>query len=128
MDHYLQPLVMGTPSFLKDTKHVINILDTVEWKPTYLSVTADVASLYTAIKLEYEGRQHFLLRDSTISITQSNFILGLLDFSMTHNYFWHDRAYYLQIKGVDTGAKFAPSIPNLFMSKWEEDTVLHNGR
>lgn len=43
--------------------------------------------------------------------------MELLDFSMAHNYFWHSGAYYLQIKGVAMGAKFAPSMANLFMSK-----------
>lgn len=32
-----------------NTKHVLNTLDTVEWKSTYLLITTDVASLYMAI-------------------------------------------------------------------------------
>lgn len=82
IDFYLQPLVMGTPSFLRDTKHVINILSTIEWQPTYLLVTPDVASLHMSIshQLGHDAVQHFLRRDSTISTTQGNFILELLDF------------------------------------------------
>lgn len=102
IDHYFQLLVMGTP-FLKDTKHVINILNTNERKPTYLLVTADVASLYKAIsqKLGYESVQCFLSRDTAVPSAQSNFILKLLEFSMSHNYFFHNGSYYLQTKGVD---------------------------
>lgn len=32
LDHYLQPLVMGSPSFFKEIKHVINTLREVKWK------------------------------------------------------------------------------------------------
>lgn len=128
IDFYLQPLVMGTPSFLKDTKHVLNTLSEVEWKDTYTLVTADVASLYTSIshQLGHDAVRHFLYRDSNISITQCNFVMELLDFSMEHNHFWYNGAHYLQVKGVAMGAKFAPSMANLFMAKWEEDVVLHD--
>lgn len=126
IDFFLQPLVVGTPSYLKDTKHVLNILREVEWKATYMLVTADVASLYTSIShsLGHEAVRHFLYRDSSISITQCNFVMELLDFSMEHNHFWYGGAHYLQTKGVAMGAKFAPSMANLFMAKWEEDVVL----
>lgn len=82
IDQYLQLLVMGTPSFLKDTKHVINLLSEVEWKSSYLLVTADVTSLYMAIShhLGHETVRHFLCRDSNISVTQCNFVMELLDF------------------------------------------------
>lgn len=125
IDFYLQPLVMGTPAFLKDTKHVLNILGSIEWKDTYMLVTADVASLYTSIshRLGHEAVRHFLYRDSNISITQCNFVMELLDFSMAHNHFWHNNKHYLQTRGVAMGAKFAPSMANLFMAKWEEDIV-----
>lgn len=47
---------------------------------------------------------------------------------MTHHYFWYSGAYYLQIKGVAMVSMFALSMANLFMSKWEEDMVLHDKR
>lgn len=36
IDNYLQPLVVNTPSYLKDTTQVINILDEIEWKEMWL--------------------------------------------------------------------------------------------
>lgn len=44
---------------------------------------------------------------------------------MTNNYFWHEGSYYNQIKGVAMGAKYAPSVANLPLSQWEEQTI-HN--
>lgn len=36
------------------------------------------------------------------------------------HYFWHGNTYYKQIKGITMGAKFAPSVANIFMAAWEE--------
>lgn len=42
---------------------------------------------------------------------------------MTHNYFWFDKAYYLHPKGMAMGAKFSPSLANLFLTRWEENNI-----
>lgn len=47
----------------------------------------------------------------------------LLDFTMGHNYFWFSGQYYFQGRGVAMGVKFAPSMANLFITKWEEDVI-----
>lgn len=62
IDYYLQTLVMGIPSFVKDTKQVINTLREIQWKQGYFLATADVASLYTVISHDfgYQAVQHFL--------------------------------------------------------------------
>lgn len=49
--------------------------------------------------------------------SQRDFILLLLDFAMGQNYFWFGGSYYLQIRGVAMGARFAPSMTNFFMAK-----------
>lgn len=59
-----------------------------------------------------EAVMHFLKSD-TISDIQRNFILSLLDYAMGHIYFWFGGSY-LQNKGVAMGAKFKPSMANLF--------------
>ncbi|KAM5129386.1 vomeronasal type-2 receptor 26-like [Mantella aurantiaca] len=45
---------------------------------------------------------------------------------MEGNYFWYDSLFYRQFKGVAMGAKFAPSVANLFMSKWESEAIFFN--
>lgn len=67
------------------------------------------------------------MKDS-LQNNQTTFILSLLEYAMQHNYFWHDDSYYLQNRGVAMGAKFAPSMANLFMAKWEEDVVYQEPR
>ena len=48
--HYLQPLVENLPSYIKNTKHMLQILDSFDDLPdNIIMVTADVRSLYTSI-------------------------------------------------------------------------------
>lgn len=50
-------------------------------------------------------------------------MLDLLKFAATHNYFWFGGNYFLQNRGVAMGAKYVPSVGNLFMAPWEEDCI-----
>lgn len=130
IDGFLQSLVSQTPSFIKDSSQVIQALGTMEWKESYIMATADVASLYTIISHSdgLEAVDMFLRRDTDLICPQREFVLGLLRIAMTNNYFWFGGAHYLQSRGVAMGAKFAPSMANLFMAKWEEDVVYSNRR
>ena len=121
IDFYLQPLVRNMPSFLKDTRQVINMLSVIEPPPGLWLVTADVTSLYTIIPhdLGLEAVTHFLERDSGLPSIQISYIMELIQFAASHNFFWHDGQFYRQDKGVAMGAKYAPSLANLFMAKWE---------
>ena len=49
--------------------------------------------------------------------------MELLNFATKHNYFWFQGQFFSQVKGVAMGAKYAPSLANLFMAQWEEDVV-----
>lgn len=43
-----------------------------------------------------------------------------LEFCLSHNYFWFAGRFCTQKRGVAMGAKFSPSLANLFMSEWED--------
>lgn len=43
------------------------------------------------------------------------------DFLLQHNYFIFDQIFYLQCRGASMGAKFSPSLANLYMGWWEEE-------
>lgn len=49
IDYFLKPLVTTTTEYLKNTKHVIQIMETIPCNENSLLVTADVSSLYTII-------------------------------------------------------------------------------
>lgn len=90
-----------------------------------LLVTADVSSLYTNIRhdLGYLAARYFIGKDDSIKESTRDFVLKLLKFAMEHNFFYYNGQYFLQRTGVAMGAKFAPSLANLFMALWENDHI-----
>lgn len=127
VDSFMQPLVPQTKSFLRDTKHLRQILDTVEVnaQEQYPIATADVASLYTIIDHEeaIQASKWALDKWSDLVSKQKGFILRCLAYGLQHNYFWYNMEYYRQLNGVGMGAKYAPSVANIFMDKWEEEIL-----
>lgn len=51
------------------------------------------------------------------------YITDGLQLAMSHKYFWHKGDYYTEIKGVAMGVKYAPSVDNLFLNRWEEEQI-----
>lgn len=49
VDAFLQLLVDLTPSFIQDTKHIVNILDGQKWEDSYWWLSCDVIILYPSI-------------------------------------------------------------------------------
>lgn len=126
IDGFLQPVVKKTKSYLRDTKHLIQLLNTLNLKdgPIYLA-TADVGSLYTIINHEeaIQATKWALRNLSELKCVQRRFLLDCLKFSLDSNYFWFNSTYYKQICGIAMGAKFAPSVANLYMAEWEEEAL-----
>lgn len=92
--------------------------------------TGDVASLYTNI--DHKGALDAVKwalekEDDVVREGLHMFILKCLDFYLQHNFFWCDNKFYLQIRGVAIDAKFAPSVADLYMAKWEAERGLGDG-
>ncbi|XP_040178228.1 uncharacterized protein LOC120910536 [Rana temporaria] len=126
LDGFIQPAVQQTNAYLKDTKHVLQLLeDTPVLKGRTFIATADVSSLYTIVQHHQAiSATKWLLREfTTLICKQRKFLIKCIDFCLKHNYFWHDQTYYRQITGFAMGAKFAPSVANAFMAQWEEGSI-----
>ena len=130
LDKFLQPSVRDTKAFLKDTADLLMSLEQVKINPdsSIFLVTADVASLYTIIQHEDAALalNWALSKRDDIPHIQKKFLGQALDFCMSHNYFWFNGFFFSQQVGVAMGAKFAPSLANLFMAEWEDRHIFHN--
>lgn len=42
---------------------------------------------------------------------------------MGNNYFWAQDRFYNQTKGTAMGARYAPSVANVVLNKWEGETI-----
>ena len=121
----LTPIAQVQPSYLKDTKHLLQILNSLPPLPCdSILVTADVTSLYTNIPHD-EGIHSILHhldkhRDITPNFTPRNRIVHtFLHFILKYNYFDFLDKHYLQTQGTAMGTKMAPPYANLFMASIE---------
>jgi hypothetical protein len=126
-DHFLQPLVPKTKSYIRDTSDFLYHLDNI---PTLsknsLLCTVDVTSLYTNIPND-EGIQacmNMLNSHRTDNSSLSNqSIKNLLEYTLHMNNFDFNGRHFLQTGGTAMGTKVAPSFANLFMAYFEETHV-----
>uniref|UniRef100_A0A8C5MIH2 Reverse transcriptase domain-containing protein n=1 Tax=Leptobrachium leishanense TaxID=445787 RepID=A0A8C5MIH2_9ANUR len=121
IDLLLQPLVVRTQAYLKDTISLLRLLEEIEWKDNYIMATCDVNSLYTIIPHDVgcEATRFFLSDSGCFAADQMEFIIEGIQLVLNNNYFWYKGDFYLQINGTAMGTRFAPSYANLFMAYWE---------
>ncbi|CAJ0968644.1 unnamed protein product [Ranitomeya imitator] len=126
IDFYLQQCVETLPSFVKDTTDVLKRLSQVQLEHDMFLVVCDVEALYTSICHDHGiAASRFFLNMTNLGSDLIEFILDLLHFSLTHNFFVFKDRYFLQLQGTAMGATCAPSYANLFLGLWERE-VVHN--
>lgn len=125
VDHHLQPLVAGLPSYIKDTNHFLHCLSSITHPlpPGALLATIDVTSLYTNIPHTpgLKAVESFLNTRPQPASPTTAFLCELVHKILTSNYFRFGDKFYHQRKGTAMGTRMAPSYANLFMGKLEKD-------
>lgn len=88
-------------------------------------VSIDVDSLYTNIRQKdaITAIKWALGSKITLQNTQIVFMLYILQLAMENNYFWHEKQYYKQIRGLPMGGKYVPMLANILLSKWESEEI-----
>lgn len=109
-------LVKENKAFLKDTKHILQLLKGSESSGDMVMVTADVASLYTNIDHQGAIRAVKWALKKHTNIKRKFILKSFGIFVWNAIYFWYENIYYLQ-RGVTMGAKFAPSVADLYIRK-----------
>ena len=117
--------MVDLPGYLKDTKQLLTKFNHFQWQECYRWISCDVASLYSSIPhhLGIRAVATFLRESGRFSLVLQEFILLSLEYLLTHNFFMFDGGYYLQRCGASMGAKFSPSLANLFMGWWERSRI-----
>ena len=88
MDHHIQPLVPNIKSYLRDTKHLIQVLENNSFPTNCILISIDVKSLYLNIQHE-EGiqaalnRAYFKNKDSSDMKIPPESMRDLLDIVLT---------------------------------------------
>ena len=139
VDHFLQPGMAGLPTFIKDTKHTLQLIEDINRKieKGELSlegvslVTLDVDKMYNNITedLGYAAVKKFLeTRDEQSGVDDQNSdeekvlgssIMEALDICLKNNFFQFNGKVYHQKNGVGTGIKLAPPYACMAMGEFE---------
>ena len=127
---WLQDIVCKLPSYIKDSTHVLNIIE--DWnrrlgpfpEGTRL-VAIDVVGLYTNIPHEdiEVSVTHFLSEFPQLNIPPANVIVDVMNHILKNNTFVFEGKIYKQIHGTAMGTPMAPAIANLFMG-WLEKRLI----
>ena len=113
LDTILTPLVTNLPTYIKDSPHVIRLLQDFSFPAVGVNFlfTMDIISLYASIPhaLSMEALTHYLDSRATKDPATET-LLRLLDLVFSMNTFQFNGHHYKQVKGFAMGAKIGPSV------------------
>jgi hypothetical protein len=112
----LQPLVGGTSSFVKDSRHFVDILKDITLEPDDIMVSFDVESLFTNVPVK-ECLEIVRKRLADSGMPES--VMVLLRNCLEGSYFLYGGKHYLQVDGVAMGSPVAPVMANIWMEHFE---------
>lgn len=89
IDFHIKPLTMALPAYIRDTTHVLSILDEIRAVDNAYLVTMDVEALYTNIDHEegLEALRQALQKRSDAS-PPTEFIVDLAKWTLNNNFFF----------------------------------------
>ncbi|XP_068098889.1 uncharacterized protein [Hyperolius riggenbachi] len=97
VDSCLQPLVRRLPGFLRDTTHLLNSLESLEWSNHYTWVTMDVTALYSSIPhgLALKALDFHIQKYGSYPAGVKDLLMLAVDHLLAHNYFLFDVVFFI---------------------------------
>ena len=131
IDSFLAPLATKHPAYVKDTQHLLDMINDIKIPNDSFLATIDVDSLYTNIDNEAginAVNKAFTKNPDPIGTLKcckrpNQAILDLLQLCLENNDFTFNGDWYVQTHGTAMGKKFAPNYANIFMAEWESEAL-----
>ena len=123
---FLAPIAQSAPSYLRDSHHLLAVLEDHALSPETLFFTMDVADLYNNIPIKAGLRvvSEAFLRHVDPKRPDLT-LLTMLRLLLTTNAFSFNGKQYLQLQGTPMGGAYSGSFANIFMTDWEKKTRSH---
>ena len=124
LDPVTAPFVRSLDSYVKDTTHMLNILDSFRFREVDrqpLIFTMDIKSLYRVIPNEggLRALQYYLDKREILE-PPTDTLLRMAELVLTLNTFEFNGEYYKQTGGVAMGSRLGPNYACLFVGHVEE--------
>lgn len=123
IENFLKLQSTQHPSYIKNTDQFVSKIKELEIPKNTLLVTLDVDSMYTNIN-HADAIKAF---EETFSDRQNHLayepVKQLLSLTLQNNDFEFNGSNFIQTSGVSMGIKYAPSIADIFMAKWEKEAL-----
>ncbi|XP_075181514.1 protein spinster homolog 1-like [Anomaloglossus baeobatrachus] len=118
IDTVLRSFVLTLPSYVRDTMDVLRRLEDVQLEDGVLLIILDVEVLYSSISHEYgcEAVEYFLKMKGTHMWKHNKFVMELLRFVLSRNYFLFAGRVFHQLRGTAMGSLCAPTYANMFQA------------
>ena len=112
-------------SYIRDSGHLIQLLENTTLPTNCTIGTIDVKAMYTNIPHEegIQARLYTQNHDPDMPPIPPGALSDLLRIVLTQNYFQFADQMYQQIRGTAMGTRTAPSYANLFMANLEEQLL-----
>ena len=127
LDFHLQPLAKSVRSYIKDTNHFLQKIQSLGHLPgDAILCTIDVVALYPSIPHnEGLGVLRKALDSRADRSVSTDSLMDLAELVLTNNMFEFNGRFYHQIRGTAIGTKCAPPYSILFLADLEEK-LLHS--
>ena len=125
LDIILQPYVLETKSYIRDTGDFLNKVQNLELNSDDWIFTMNVTSLYTKIPYD-EGIlciKELLNSKQKNAVPTNDILIRILELVLKCNNFTFNNENYLQINGTAMGTRVSPTYANLFMDSIERKFI-----
>ena len=121
IDYFLKPLVQKQYTYIRDTKHFINIIESTKLQNNTYLVTFDAKNMYTCLEFEeiktaaFNALSDATRADYTIPLPPVNELMALLELVLNNNIFTFNNKTYRQKVGVPMGGAASAELADLRM-------------
>ena len=129
IDYWLRPLANRHKSYVKDTYDFLRKIRGRDIGVNDYIVTADVSALYTNMNIGRTLRIVKIALAKTAGLFPNRpdeYLLKLLELTLTGNDFEFNGQWYLQVWGTAMGKDYAPSLADLFLEYFDERAMAYH--
>ena len=126
LEHFLAPIAQSAPSYLRDSHHLLALLQHITLCDNSLFFTMDVADLYNNIPID-EGVECVARAFSRHPDARRPDLtcLTMLRLLLNSNVFVFGSRRFLQLRGTPMGGAYSGSFATIYLADWEEKIRAH---